>query len=226
MKLGIFGGSFDPIHMAHLWMAEAAVEQLQLDEVRFIVAAQSPLKQDTPPIDPKHRVQMVRLAIGGNPKFQLDDREIQRTGVSYTVETLQQIADEQLAANIDTELFLIIGSDSLITFHRWHQPSKICELATIAVVHRGGLVAPELLLLEDLATPKQLAAARKSVIQMPLIQLSSSEIRSRVAAEKSIRYRVPAAVAAYISENKLYSTPIPALLRDDAKVIRSIDVGE
>ena len=199
MRIGIFGGTFDPIHYAHLLLADIACEQLRLDGVRFVVAAQSPLKP-RPPIDAKHRLEMVRLATGGDARFSVDDQEIRRQGVSYTVETLRAVRAELPQA----ELFLLVGADSLHQFASWREPGSILELATLAAAYRGGFVLPNFEAIEHVATAEQLDRCKDSVIHMPQIELSGSEIRARIAAGQSIRYRTPAAVAAYIAAQGLY----------------------
>ncbi len=202
-RLGIFGGSFDPIHIGHLWLAETACEQLGLDKVRFVPAAQSPLKQDQPPIEARHRLEMVKLAISGNSRFELDDRELRRSGVSYTIDTLEEIHVELSGV----ELYLIIGADSLNEFARWKQPADICRLATLATAIRGGASPPDYSVLQAFATTSQIETIIQSALQMPIIELSSRELRDRASKGLSLRYRTPAAVAAYIGSNRLYFSP-------------------
>lgn len=199
-RIGIFGGSFDPVHIGHLWIAEAAREQCGLDEVRWIPAAVSPLKQDGPIASDADRLEMVRLAISGNEKFAVDQRELQRGEISYTVDTLAELAEE-LSGD---QLFLIIGSDSLMSFDRWHQPSRILDLATPAVIQRGGDMAIDFSILNRLTNQAKIDAAKEHIVKMPLIELSSSDIRARVARRDSVRYRIPAAVEAFISHSGLY----------------------
>ena len=200
MRIGIFGGSFDPIHIGHLWIAEAALESLRLDQIRWIPAATSPLKQNGPVASDEDRLQMVRLAVSGCEQHVVDDREVKRGDISYTVDTLVEIAAE----HSEDELFLIIGSDSLATFSAWRKPERILEQATLSVVQRGGEPEIDYSVLEELATAEQLRASQSSVIQMPVIEISSTELRSRVAAGRSILFRVPRAVDALIEANDLY----------------------
>ncbi len=145
MRIGIFGGSFDPIHLGHLWVAEAAREHLSLDIVRFIPTAISPLKADQVSAPAKQRLEMLQLAIGGNESFVIDPREIARGGISYTVDTLRELISEQPEA----EWFLIVGADSLNDFPRWREPETICQIATVSVVARAGMPAPNWDLLRD-----------------------------------------------------------------------------
>ena len=203
MRIGIFGGSFDPVHIGHLWIAEAALESLRLDEIHWIPAATSPLKPAGPVASNEDRLQMVRLAVSGCEKHIVDGREIERGDISYTVDTLQQIAFEQPSA----ARFLVIGSDSLASFRKWHQPERVLELATLAVVRRGGGVAIDWGVLQGLVDPARIAVFANHVISMPLIELSSTELRQRIAQGKSIRFRLPRAVEAYIDAQRLYATP-------------------
>lgn len=203
-RIGIFGGSFDPIHIGHLLIAEYAREQLQLSEVRFIPAAISPLKQDKQPIDSKHRVEMVRLAIGGNVHFKLDERELKRVGPSYTVDTLAELKSE----TPDAELVFIMGADSLADLQAWREPERICQLAYLAIALRGGRPAPDLEHLRRYLPQDQVASAAEHIIHLPQLEISSTDIRQRVRDRKSIRYQVPAAVEAYIDAAKLYTSSL------------------
>lgn len=199
-RIGIFGGSFDPVHIGHLWIAEAAREQCRMDEVRWIPAAVSPLKQGGPIASDADRLAMVRLAISGNDKFTVDQRELRRGETSYTVDTLTELATEFSG----DELFLIIGSDSLMSLDRWHQPSRILDLITPVVIQRGGDKPLDFSILDPLTDQAKIDVAKKHIVKMPLIELSSSDVRARVARRDSVRYRIPAAVEAFISNSGLY----------------------
>ncbi|QDT02448.1 Nicotinate-nucleotide adenylyltransferase [Rubripirellula lacrimiformis] len=199
-RIGIYGGSFDPVHIGHLWIADAACESLSLDQVLWIPTATSPLKPSGPTASDEHRLQMLRLAVSGNPSFVVDDREIRRGDVSYTVDTIAQIRSEQP----DDELVLIIGSDSLASFDRWHEPERLLDLVDLAVIQRGGDPKIDFGVLESLATPEKIRRAEQCVVPMPVIEISSGELRRRIGAGQSIRYRVPAAVAAMISAESIY----------------------
>lgn len=197
-KIGVFGGSFDPVHLGHLWISEAARETLSLDEVRWLPAATSPLKPDGPVASDEARLRMVRLAVSGNPYFVVDDREIRRGKISYTVDTIAEIMEE----HPDDELFLIIGGDSLASFGLWHQPKKLLGMVTLAIVARGGIPAPDLAVIKSYETR---SVDRHQIVSMPLIEVSSREIRARIAAGKTIRYQVPAPVDAMIRAESLYA---------------------
>lgn len=195
MRLGIYGGTFDPVHFAHLLLAEQCREQLALDAVWFIPAAVPPHKQDRSISSAKDRLAMLKLAIAGHPEFVVSDREIARGGTSYTVDTLRELRAEDPSR----ELFLLIGADSLADLTMWHEPDQILELATVVAVNRGRQRTD--------ATPlqQQLGAASSIVeVTMPAVDLASTDLRERVAAGKSIRYMTPRAVEQYIAAHRLY----------------------
>lgn len=200
MRLGIFGGSFDPVHIGHLWIAEAAIESLGLERIDWIPAATSPLKPDGPIASSEDRLAMLRLAVAGDTKHRIDDREVRRGDTSYTVDTVAEIRSEQR----DAEIFFIIGSDSLATIRAWKDPGKLLESAIPAVVQRGGDTDIDFSVLEGLVDSSRIERIRQSVIRMPVIEVSSSELRQRVREKRSIRYRLPRAVEAMIVANGLY----------------------
>ncbi len=199
-RVGIFGGSFDPIHVGHLLIAEFVRERLNLSEVRFVPAAVSPLKQHQQPTEAKHRVEMIRLATGGNARFKLDGRELRRGGPSYTVDTLAELKAE----NPESDLAFLMGADSLADLHAWREPERICELAFVAIVARGGRPAPDLAKLQKYLPNERASQAAEHLIRVPQFEISSTEIRERVREGKSIRYQVPSAVEAYIAAAELY----------------------
>lgn len=199
MKVGIFGGSFDPIHLGHLLLAEYCREAAGLEQVRFIPAAQAPHKP-APAAAAKHRLEMVRLATWGHPHFLVDDVEIRRGGVSYTVDTLEALAAE----SPQDERFLLMGSDSLRDFGSWREPARICELATPLVVVRGGGPAPAWEALERWIGPERTEQVKRSAIRFPVVELSSTELRERASSGRSIRFQTPRAVEEYIRNHRLY----------------------
>ena len=198
-RIGIFGGCFDPIHMGHLILADYARESAALDRVVFIPAATSPLKPAGTVATNRQRLEMVSLAIGGNPNFDVDDFELQRDGISYTVDTL----DEFSRRFPDAELFLIMGADSLEQFAKWKNPRQICELATLLVGARYGSEV-DLDLLVSFASEDRMKAIRSAAFEFPRIEISSTGLRNRIGSRKSIRYRTPRSVEAYIENAKLY----------------------
>ena len=189
-RVAIFGGTFDPIHLAHLILAERAREELALDQVIFLPAAVPPHKQDRGITDGKFRREMIDIAIAGNPTFVTSDLELKRTGVSYTVDTLRDMAEAHPAA----ELFLVVGGDMLADIPNWREPDEIVRRVTLIVGARPGHEVPS----------PPLPEARIRIVTMPLLEVSSTDIRQRVAARQSIRYMIPAGVEAYIHAHQLY----------------------
>lgn len=200
MRIGIFGGSFDPIHFGHLILAERCREHAALDEVRFVPCAMSPDKRDGAHASDRQRKEMTELAIAGNEHFRLSTIEMDRGGVSYTVDTLQAIRQEQPEA----ELFLLIGDDSLGRFASWRQPETICSLATPLIVNRPGSGSVDLSVLQPFFDESQLRNMEQLEVESPKIDISSSEIRQRLAASKTVRYLLPRSVEKYIETQKLY----------------------
>ena len=199
--LGIFGGTFDPIHLAHLAVAQEAAEALGLERVVFIPAGQPPHKpgwQITPAED---RLAMIELAIAGNERFAVDRLELERAGPSYTVDTLDALRAAAIAAGAGPDLTLIVSADSFLGLMTWREPRRILELARVAITPRDGYpeAGPAFLLehLPDLAD-------RATFLDGPRLRLSASELRERAAAGRSLRYLVPDAVAAYIGDHGLY----------------------
>ena len=202
MRLGIFGGTFDPVHYGHLILAEQCREQCRLDEVWFVPAAQPPHKLNSTITSAKDRCEMIGFAIAGHPAFRLSPIELERAGPSYTVMTLEQLRMEDASR----ELFLLIGADSLHDLPGWREPSRILELATVVAVNRGDRPLPDRTQLTSVLGP--LADSRIMTISMPAVDLSSTDIRSRISAGHSIRYLVPRAVEAYIRSQGLFDAKV------------------
>ena len=201
MRLGIFGGSFDPVHYGHLLLAESAREQLQLDEVWLIPTAVSPFKTGRQQAPAKARLEMLELALAGSEHLRASSLEIDRGGISYTVDTLTEIARQKAGA----KLFLLMGADALRDLPSWREPVRICELATPAVVRRGGAPEPDFTALSAMVSEQRLAEIRAAQVPMPLIELSSTDLRARAAAGQSLRYRTPRAVERYLATHRLYT---------------------
>jgi nicotinate-nucleotide adenylyltransferase len=198
MRLGLFGGTFDPIHLGHLILAESCREACELERVWFVVAGSPPHKPAEGRTPVADRLEMVRIAIAGHPAFEVSEIEANRTGPNYSVETLEAIHRERP----DDELFFLIGADSLTDLPFWRQPERIAELATIVAVNRPGATATISAELGPRARPIRQVA-------VPPIGISSHDLRRRVAEGRSIRYQVPRGVEAYIAANGLY-LPKPA----------------
>jgi len=196
VNIGILGGTFDPIHIGHLVVAEEARTKLGLSEVLFVPAGQPWLKQARDITPAAHRVEMVRRAIADNPYFKLSTLEVDHPGPSYTVDTLTLLQD-QLSS--ESSLFFILGRDTLAELPLWKEPRKVIQLCRLVVPPRLG--SRDLRHLEE-AIPGLL----DKVIQldMPVIGISSSEIRHRIAQGLPIRYLVPSMVEKYIAEHRIY----------------------
>jgi nicotinate-nucleotide adenylyltransferase len=198
VKLGVFGGTFDPIHMGHLVVAEEAREQLGLDEVVFVPAGEPWFKADMRITDARHRFAMVDLAVASNPAFLTSDLEIVRSGPSYTVDTLEQL-HKSLGHSV--ELFVVLGADALADLARWHRPKRILELATVIGVARPSHLSIDL---KQMAIDLESAEDRLKLLHVPLTEVSGTDIRRRVQEGRSIRYLVPEPVEAYLQEHMLY----------------------
>jgi nicotinate-nucleotide adenylyltransferase len=189
MKLGLFGGSFDPVHLGHLLVAQAAVEELGLDRLFFIPAAQSPFKPANQPAPAATRLQLLRLALAGKANCEIDDQELRRGGVSYTVETVRDYAKRFPQA----ELFYLIGADNAAKLNEWREASELARLAQFVVTPRPGETPV------NFPTPFH----GRTLNGFPLA-VSSSEIRARVKAGLPIEPLVPTAVAGAIRAAELY----------------------
>jgi nicotinate-nucleotide adenylyltransferase len=203
MRLGIFGGSFDPVHLGHLLLAEACREQAKLDRVLFVPTNTQPHKLHHQPASNAARVEMLQLAVQGNPAFVVEKLELDRGGVSYTVDTLRELKLRDPAS----ELFFLMGADALADFPNWREPQRICELATLLIVQRAGQPSPDFSVLAPFLVLEKLVDWKAQQIELPSIAISSTDIRSRAASGRSIRYRTPRAVEMLIADRKLYTTP-------------------
>jgi nicotinate-nucleotide adenylyltransferase len=198
MRLGVFGGTFDPVHWGHLLMAEHCREQCELDLVWLLPAGLPPHKTGAEISSGKQRAEMLEFATAGHESLIVNRMEFDREGKSFTVDTLRQIHQERP----EDELFFLIGADSLDDLPGWREPEHIIELATVVAVNRGDRPLPSQ---EELIGHLGERIARGvRLVTMPGIDLSSTDIRQRVNEGKSIRYMVPRAVEAYIAEHKLY----------------------
>ena len=200
MRIGIFGGSFDPIHTGHLILAELCRERCGLDEVRFVPALVPPHKQHQNRASGDHRLQMVELAIGGTAPFRSWNIELQRGGVSYTVDTLQALRQECP----DDDLYLLMGADSLFDLPNWRSPEAICQLSTLVVVDRPGNPSIDFHVLRQFTTNEQRKAFEQCVTKIPQLDISSTEIRQRIADGRTIRFQTPRAVEEYIHHTRIY----------------------
>ena len=198
MKIGVLGGTFDPIHIGHLKVAEEVTARLNLSEIIFMPAGQPWLKGDNPISLAEHRVEMVRLAIAGKPYFKLSTVEIDRAGPTYTVDTMAELR-RQLGSG--HELFFILGWDNLIQLPEWQEPSRLIKLCRLVAVPRVGYPDIDLSSL-DAAIPG--LSQRVILLDSPRIDINASEIRQRVKDGLSIHNLVPSPVERYIKQHRLY----------------------
>lgn len=199
-RLGIFGGSFDPVHFGHLQLARSAAEQAELEEVWLVPTAIQPHKRHGPVASNEDRLAMLAAALADEPGLVVSDREIARGGVSYTVDTLRAIQEE----SPDAELFLLMGADTLHDLPLWHEPAEVLRLATPMVVQRPGEPPADFQKLSELADADRIQSIRQQQIKMPAMAVSSSEIRRRVSVGEPIVEFVPQEVASYIAQQGLY----------------------
>jgi nicotinate-nucleotide adenylyltransferase len=181
-RIGVFGGTFDPVHVGHLAIANAALEELDLDRLLFVPARKSPLKKDGPIASATDRIAMLDASIADEPRFAVSRIELDRDGPSYTVDTLSALRDQG-------ELFLLLGSDAYAGLAQWKDPERVRSLATIVVAARPG--APN-------------APHGVHVLDAPMLDISARELRARAARGRSLRYLVMEAALRYIEEHRLY----------------------
>lgn len=192
MDVGIFGGSFNPPHLAHLIVAESVREQFGLREVWWMPSARPPHKEAAALASAAHRLAMTRRATEGNPAFRVSELEIERAGLSYTVNTIAALQQAHPA----TDFALLIGGDSLAAFGTWHRPGEIARRVPLLVYRRPG----------TRAAPPERFAERVHFAQAPLLEISGTEIRQRCRQGRSVRYLVPERVRAYIEKHTLYAS--------------------
>ncbi len=201
MNIGVLGGTFDPIHLGHLIVAEEVRAQLDPAEIIFVPAGQPWLKDNTPILSSRHRVQMVRLAIANKPYFRMSTTEVKRVGPSYSVDT---IAELQGQLKTGDDLFFILGWDSLAELPLWREPSRLIQMCRLVAVPRPGYSVPDLKKLEAKIPG---LFQRVMLMAKPEIDIGATEIRRRVARGLSIRHLVPEPIERYIKQHKLYLVP-------------------
>ncbi|MDQ6693363.1 MAG: nicotinate-nucleotide adenylyltransferase [Chloroflexota bacterium] len=200
LRIGVWGGSFDPTHVGHLIMAESVREALSLDMVLFVPVGEQPLKVGLPITPAVHRLAMVELAIEGNPSFRLSRVDVDRPGPSYTYDTLAALRREWGGPEA-VSMWFIMGADSLASFPRWHKPHEIVAEVRLAVVRRPGVA------LDLPSLYSQIPGLEHSVdwVYAPLVGITATDVRRRLSQEQSVRYRVPREVEEYIQANGLYT---------------------
>lgn len=199
MRIGVFGGSFDPLHLGHLILAEQSREQAKLDEVWFIPAARPPHKLDAPPTSFEHRVAMLRLILDKHSDFRIDTLEADRAGPSYTADTLEELHRRHPG----NYWHYLLGSDSVPDLPKWHEPARIVAVAGLVVMERLGFPTPTAAEVARMINVPP-TSLRMQKINVPLIELASRDIRQRVATGGSIRFMVPEVIENYIHQHGLY----------------------
>jgi len=200
MRVGVFGGTFDPIHVGHLMVAEKARTELGLKEVLFVTAGVPWLKMDKPIAEAKHRLAMVELAVEKEPNFRSTDVEVQRSGPSYTAITLKWL---KCMAGEETDLYLIVGIDALNELSRWHRPAEVFELSTVVAVPRPG--SPDLDR-KELDEVSEGASEKVIVLNGPMVRMSSTSVKEKISRGLPISHHVPKSVEKYIINHHLYRT--------------------
>lgn len=210
-RIALFGGSFDPIHFGHLWVAQHAIDLLEVDQVVFIPTATSPLKRSGPIASDSHRLTMLQIALSrvvnpnGERPMIIDAREIYRGGISYTVDTVEQIRKELACPKI----LMLLGSDCFSEIGKWHLPEMLLKIVTPVVYRRSGSPEIDWMILDRFVTTQRAEEIRRSSITIPMIELSSSEIRYRIALGRSVRFMVPEEVLDFIEDKSLYKISLP-----------------
>ena len=189
MKVGIFGGTFDPPHLGHLIAAQDALDVLSLDCVLFIPARVPPHKQQDDVTDPAVRLRMIRAATADDARFEVSDVELRRTGPSYTVDTLRELREQRP----DDEFFLLLGVDQVREFSTWREPQQVLKYARLAVLARSGVERPDV---GDIV---------HETVRVTRVDISSTLVRERAAAGRPVRYLVPEGVEKIIAAERLYS---------------------
>ena len=201
MRIGILGGSFNPVHVAHLIVAEEVRDQLRLDKVVLIPARVQPHKPAAELADADHRLEMVCLAVEGNPALEVSDIELLREGPSYSVDTMRELRE---GAAADDELFFIIGSDTVCELPAWKDVRRLVQLCDFVVVSRPGWALEELKTIESAIGSEAVRRMAELRVEVPPLGISSTDIRRRVRQGRPIRYMVPNGVAEYIEKHQVY----------------------
>jgi len=199
-KVGLFGGSFDPVHIGHLILAEQAIEQLDLERVLFVPGRRPPHKLDKQLAPAHHRLRMVELAIEGNPAFECSDIELRREGPSYSIHTVEQLRAE----HSDWDIHFLIGADTLPELPTWFKVAELAALCKFAVFSRPGQSLGDVAPLRGVLGDDQIAAIEGRCVDSLLIDVASTDVRRRVREGQSIRYLVPEPVRGYILQQGLY----------------------
>lgn len=192
MRIGIIGGTFNPIHYGHLVSASEVCSKFKLDKVIFVPSSLNPLKNTSNLAEAHHRLKMIKLAIAGNPLFEVSDIEIKRGGISYTIDTIKELVKKY---GKDTNIYFIIGIDAFLEINSWVAPDALLKMCKFIVTTRPGY---------DVKKAKQIFKKHTETMEITYLEISSSDIRKRIKSGSSIKYLLPERVENYIQKHKLY----------------------
>lgn len=198
-KIGIMGGTFDPIHYGHLLIAQSAADEFELDKVLFVPTGKSPHKQTELVTEPEIRCEMVKLAIASNERFLFSDIEVKNSDINYTYLTLEKLREQYPGE----KLYFIMGGDSLKDFKSWREPAKICSQAVILAAVRDEMIGQEMR--EAMEEIRELFCAEVFMLHSPNFSVSSRSIREKLQKQHSVRYLVPDEVLQFIHREKIYT---------------------
>jgi len=204
-RIALFGGTFDPVHIGHTAVAEHAAAHLQAEEVFFIPARRSPHKFDAPLVPVEHRLNMLSLALADHPSFSVSTCEVERSEPSYTFDTVMEFREKLPGAS----LFWLVGADTVESLPRWYRIGELLDACNVCVMVRGGVESPQLDTLVPSLGPTAVSRLKQSVIPTPLIPISSSEVRARLAAGQDVSDMLHPAVLTYINDHSLYRPKAP-----------------
>lgn len=202
-KIALFGGTFDPIHLGHTIVAFDAAKHIGADKIIFVPAKRSPLKGFLPKANNEERLEMIALAIAGNEKFGVSDCELKKPAPSYTLDTVKQFQAEY---GSDTEIYWLVGADGIDDLSYWSRVVELIDLCSLCAMYRGGCAPPDFTKFEDAWGSDRVEKLQQNIIETSLIDISSSEIRERIAAGRDVTGMLHPAVAEYIRERGLYGS--------------------
>ena len=202
-KIALFGGTFDPVHIGHTTVTKDAAKQIGAEKIIFIPAKRSPLKGFLPKANDKHRLEMISLAISGEKNFEVNDCELKKPAPSYTLETVKQFQDEY---GNDTLIYWLIGADSVDDLTYWYQIVELIDTCILTTMYRAGCAEPDFSKFEHEWGPNRIEKLRQNIIQTPLVDISSTEIRGRLATGRDVSDMLAPSVAEYIDKHGLYKS--------------------
>lgn len=205
-KIGLFGGTFDPVHLGHTAVARTAAEHIGAESIVFIPAKRSPLKGFAPAASNKDRLRMVELAIAGNKKFQLSDYELNKTGPCYTLDTVKKFQQEY---GRQTSIYWLVGADSVNDFVHWYKIAELIDCCNLSVMYRAGYRRPDFSGFASALGEKRIRKLQRSVIATDVLNISSTEIRKKLGCGESVKKMVCPAVTDYIRQHGLYQKKSP-----------------